>query len=161
MTVLVFVPLSIESRLRVVLDLFSAVGFVLVVLGLGVLCLMISMFVRVGHGTLAPWSPTRRLVVSGAYAYVRNPMITGVLTALLGESLIFQSTRIFTWFVLFFVINNIYFSISEEPGLIARFGDEYLKYKRNVPRWIPRLKPWRPGEMEAGTPLPRSGASST
>ena len=33
---------------------------------------------------------------------------------------------------------------SEEPGLEKRFGAEYVEYKRNVPRWIPRLKPWRP-----------------
>jgi len=63
-------------------------------------------------------------------------MITGVLTALLGESMILHSSRIFTWFVLFFVINSTYFTILEEPGLVSKFGDEYLEYKRNVPRWI-------------------------
>jgi protein-S-isoprenylcysteine O-methyltransferase Ste14 len=101
------------------------------------------MFIRFGRGTIAPWNPTRKLVVSGLYLHVRNPMIIGVLTALLGESLIFHSVQIFTWLIAFFIINNIYFVLSEEPGLTKRFGEEYLEYKRNVPRWIPRLRPWK------------------
>jgi len=69
---------------------------------------------------------------------------------LLGESLLFHSKNIFTWFVLFFIINYVYFILSEEPGLEKRFGAEYLEYKRNVPRWIPRLKPWKPEEKKSG-----------
>jgi protein-S-isoprenylcysteine O-methyltransferase Ste14 len=46
---------------------------------------------------------------------------------------------------LFFAINHVYFILSEEPGLEKRFGQEYLEYKKNVPRWIPRLKPWNQG----------------
>jgi len=71
-------------------------------------------------------------------------MISGVLTALLGESLLFHSTRLVLWFLLFFFINYVYFVFSEEPGLMKRFGREYLEYRENVPRWIPRLKPWIP-----------------
>jgi protein-S-isoprenylcysteine O-methyltransferase Ste14 len=69
-------------------------------------------------------------------------MISGVLMTLLGESVVFGSIGIFIWFLLFFIVNHIYFIYSEEPGLERRFGQEYLVYKKNVPRWIPRLKPW-------------------
>jgi protein-S-isoprenylcysteine O-methyltransferase Ste14 len=44
-------------------------------------------------------------------------------------------------------INVIYIPLSEEPGLARRFGDDYLEYKRNVPRWIPRITPWRPEDL--------------
>jgi protein-S-isoprenylcysteine O-methyltransferase Ste14 len=104
-------------------------------------------FIRIGRGTLAPWSPTRKLVVGGMYAYVRNPMILGVITVLVGESLMLSSVGILTWAILVFLINTVYFVFSEEPGLEKRFGEEYREYKRDVPRWIPRRKPWRPAEQ--------------
>lgn len=39
----------------------------------------------------------------------------------------------------FVILNTIYFALSEEPELEQRFGDAYRDYKREVPRWIPRL----------------------
>ena len=149
-TVLILVPLYIESDFNASLNIVSIIGLVFVIAGLIILCVNIAIFIRIGKGTLAPWSPTRKLVVCGMYAHVRNPMITGVLTVLLGESLLFRSKNIFTWFVLFFIINYVYFILSEEPGLEKKFGAEYLEYKRNVPRWIPRLKAWKPEEKKSG-----------
>jgi protein-S-isoprenylcysteine O-methyltransferase Ste14 len=143
-TVLVLVPLAIENKRVVSVDIFLITGLILVVGGIILLIGTVSMFIRIGKGTLAPWSPTGKLVLSGVYAYTRNPMISGVLAVLLGESLMFHSITIFTWFVSFFIINSIYFVLSEEPGLVKRFGQEYLEYKRNVPRWIPRFTPWKP-----------------
>jgi protein-S-isoprenylcysteine O-methyltransferase Ste14 len=45
-------------------------------------------------------------------------------------------------------VNAIYIPLLEEPGLERRFGADYVLYKRNVPRWIPRLRAWSgpPGE---------------
>ena len=117
-------------------------GALLMGSGLYYLSITIWLFINIGRGTLAPWSPTSKLVVIGPYRHVRNPMISGVLMTLLGESIAFGSIGIFICFLLFFIINHIYFIYSEEPGLARRFGDEYLSYKRNVPRWIPRLRPW-------------------
>ena len=57
-------------------------------------------------------------------------------------SLLMASLPLFCLFLVFLVVNAIYISLSEEPGLVKRFGDDYLTYKRNVPRWIPRLTPW-------------------
>ncbi len=143
LTVLVIVPFSVEDRFVVVLDVEFVIGSILAAFGLAVLTITATTLFRFGNGTIAPWSPTTKLVVNGLYSYVRNPMITGVMTTLLGETLILHSISIFTWFIIFFVINNIYFALSEEPGLVKRFGEDYLEYKRNVPRWIPRLRPWR------------------
>lgn len=123
-----------------------AIGTFLIVLGLGFVIYTNQAFFRVGKGTLAPWDPPKKLVVIGAYRYVRNPMISGVLMIVFGEALIFASIELFVLFVLFFIVNHVYFVYSEEPGLIKRFGEDYIVYKKNVPRWMPRLKPWKMGE---------------
>ena len=78
----------------------------------------------------------------GVYRHVRNPMITGVFCILLGEAIFFGSWRLLGLFGFGLIVNLIYIPLSEEPGLAKRFGDDYLLYKRNVPRWIPRLTPW-------------------
>ena len=100
------------------------------------------LFVTAGEGTPAPWDPPKKLVVAGPYRHVRNPMIAGVLVILTAESLIFVSWPLFGWMVAFFILNTAYFFWVEEPGLERRFGEDYLRYKANVPRWIPRLRPW-------------------
>jgi protein-S-isoprenylcysteine O-methyltransferase Ste14 len=120
----------------------TALGGALVVAGLGMLVWTVSLFIRIGLGTLAPWDPTRRLVLVGPFAYVRNPMITGVFAVISGEAVLFRSWRIATWALAFLVINHLYFLLSEEPGLVKRFGSEYDAYRRNVPRWLPRATPW-------------------
>ncbi|NHJ13643.1 MAG: isoprenylcysteine carboxylmethyltransferase family protein [Candidatus Thorarchaeota archaeon] len=117
-------------------------GMVFMACGLILMIVTIRLFATVGRGTLAPWSPTKNLVVEGPYRYVRNPMISGVLSIALAEALIFTSLGLMVLFLVFLLGNHIYFIKSEEPGLVTRFGDEYLEYTRNVPRWIPRLTPW-------------------
>ncbi len=151
-TVLIVVPLLIEDNLRIRLDALAVVGAVFCLLGLFMLGSTIKMFIEIGRGTLAPWDPTHKLVTRGLYAHVRNPMITGVLAVLLGEALLFHSVSIFIWFIVFFVINTSYFIVFEEPGLVERFGEEYVEYKKNVPRWIPRLRPWKPEEAKRDRP---------
>ena len=111
--------------------------------GLALFVWCLYLFAARGKGTLAPWDPPRKLVVTGPYRYVRNPMISGVLLILAGETLFHGSRTIGSWLLTFFVINQIYFMISEEPMLLSRFGEDYRAYKENVPRWIPRLTPWK------------------
>jgi protein-S-isoprenylcysteine O-methyltransferase Ste14 len=123
--------------------LLGIAGAVFVACGLLFMAWTITLFVRIGRGTLAPWDPTTRLVVTGPYRHVRNPMIAGVFGVLLGEALIFRSPALFLWFALFVALNAVYIPLSEEPGLVRRFGDDYRRYKGHVPRWLPRLRPWR------------------
>ena len=117
-------------------------GCVLIAGGLALMHRTISLFARVGEGTLAPWDPTQRLVVLGPYRHVRNPMISGVLSILLGEAALLGSPPILIWFLVFFAVNALWMPLVEEPSLVRRFGDDYLRYKRAVPRWIPRRTPW-------------------
>jgi protein-S-isoprenylcysteine O-methyltransferase Ste14 len=127
------------------LFLLPAVGGAsLIGLGLFLMYLTITLFARAGKGTLAPWDPTERLVIAGPYRHVRNPMISGVLSVLLGEGLLLGSPAIVVCAAVFFAVNAIYIPLVEEAGLEKRFGDDYAAYRRNVPRWIPRPAPWRP-----------------
>jgi protein-S-isoprenylcysteine O-methyltransferase Ste14 len=97
----------------------------------------VRLFAQIGQGTLAPWDPTRHLVVEGPYGVVRNPMITAVLAVLLGEAALFGSLGLLLWGAGFFVVNHAWFRFYEEPGLEERFGEEYRAYKAEVPRWLP------------------------
>jgi protein-S-isoprenylcysteine O-methyltransferase Ste14 len=117
---------------------------VLLAVGLLLFVTTVSLFARIGRGTLAPWNPPQHLVVVGPYRHVRNPMISGVLSVLLAEALFSGSLPLLGWFAVFFILTSILIPLAEEPGLEKRFGEEYLRYKQNVPRWIPRLTPYSP-----------------
>jgi protein-S-isoprenylcysteine O-methyltransferase Ste14 len=112
--------------------------------GLGLAFWTVKLFKEIGLGTPAPWDPPKKLVIRGPYRHVRNPMITGALLILLAETLLFRSWPLAVWMAVFFIGNTIYFRFIEESGLEKRFGDDYRKYKAQVPRWIPRLQGWNP-----------------
>lgn len=104
----------------------------------------IKQFAHIGAGTLAPWDSTQKLVVQGVYCYVRNPMISGVVFILIGETVLFGSLLLLGWCLLFVIANAVYIPLCEERGLTERFGEAYRVYKQHVPRWIPRVTPWKP-----------------
>lgn len=155
-TVVILVPLWIARANAVALTLPStAGGWTSWVAGLAVLIAGGALFATSlrrfgveGEGTLAPWDPPVRLVVRGPYAFVRNPMISGVVLLLVSEALLLRSAVHLSWAGLFFLINATYIPLLEEPGLRARFGETYDEYARNVPRLVPRLKPWEPGGQD-------------
>lgn len=124
----------------VLAPLLSGLG--LIGYGVQLMARTVSLLRKAGCGSLAPWDPTTKLVVLGPYRWVRNPMISGVFAVLSGEALLFGSAALFLWFALFVTLNAVYIPLVEEPGLIRRFGRDYLAYKDNVPRWIPRHSPW-------------------
>ncbi|HEY8831489.1 MAG TPA: isoprenylcysteine carboxylmethyltransferase family protein [Gemmatimonadaceae bacterium] len=124
--------------------LTQVAGLALLTVGLLLFVSSLRRFARDGKGTLAPWDPPRNLVVRGPYRYVRNPMISGVLFVLFGEALMLLSGPHVQWALIFLVINLIYIPLLEEQQLKARFGEEYIEYCRNVPRLVPRLRPWSP-----------------
>ena len=100
------------------------------------------LFAKIGKATLAPWDAPTKLVVHGVYRYVRNPMISGIMYMLTGETLILGCLPILIWTMLFVIGNVVYIPLIEEPILAKRFGQKYDAYRSNVPRWIPRLRPW-------------------
>jgi protein-S-isoprenylcysteine O-methyltransferase Ste14 len=149
-TVTVIVPAWLARRNGVTLaagsslpDLaLQATGLVLLAVGALLFAASLRRFATEGRGTLAPWDPPRRLVVRGPYRYVRNPMISGVVLVLFGEALLLLSRPHLVWAVTFLGINALYIPLLEEPLLEQRFGADYREYCRNVPRLLPRLRPW-------------------
>src|SRR5437762_6015706 len=79
-------------------------GLCLLLIGIALFVSSVRRFAGDGQGTLAPWDPPRRLVASGPYRYVRNPMISGVIFALLGEGLVLLSRPHLVWASTFFAI---------------------------------------------------------
>jgi protein-S-isoprenylcysteine O-methyltransferase Ste14 len=118
------------------------VGLLSIGAGLRLLVQTIRLFATQGHGTLAPWDPPTHLVVRGVYRHVRNPMISGVISVLLGESILLGLRPLALWCALFTGVNLLVIPLYEEPQLEERFGAEYAEYKQHVPRWIPRARPW-------------------
>jgi protein-S-isoprenylcysteine O-methyltransferase Ste14 len=116
-------------------------GSILLLTGLSFLAWANVLFVVYGEGTLALWDHPKKLVVLGPYRYVRNPIAIGLITALWGMSLIFNSFPILYWSLLYWAGTQLWLIYREEPGLAARFGEVYDRYKEEVPRWIPLDKP--------------------
>lgn len=146
-SVTVIIPYLVYNKNRVLFPdnvLLKASGLVLLISGLALFIWTVYLFRIFGKGTLAPWTPTQNLVIRGPYRYCRNPMISGVLFILLGESLLLNSVNILIVALLFFLVNTVYFILKEEPDLHSRFGKGYEAYKENVPRWIPKFRPYKP-----------------
>ena len=120
----------------------TIIGGLLIVAGLGLVLATIPFFLRQSAGTNMPWDPAPELIVTGIYRYVRNPMHIGVFSIMMGEGLILRSISILGFVTFAIILHLFYIPNSEERGLEIRFGEEYLEYKENVPRWIPRLTPW-------------------
>jgi protein-S-isoprenylcysteine O-methyltransferase Ste14 len=122
-------------------------GGVLIAGGLAMLVWTVSLFNRVGKGTLGVgkvMGEPVNLVVRGPYRHVRNPMISGVLAILLGEAAVAASGGLLLWFAIFLTFQLIAVRFWEEPHLAQRYGSDYLIYRQNVPRWIPRVSAWTP-----------------
>ena len=95
-------------------------------------------------GTPVPAAPPPRLVVSGFYRYVRNPIYAGFLAVLLGEALLFGSAGLLEYALIAWAIGAAAVRWYEEPRLARAFGAEYARYRRCVRAWLPRLRPWTP-----------------
>lgn len=146
MNVLIFIPSVIlwltDHQWRTNHTLPLTIGCILLLLGLGLAAWTMRLFHSIGQGTAAPWDPPRCFVVAGPYCHVRNPMLSSVFIMQAAEALLLNSWAIAIFLVIFVFGNMLYFPLVEEKTLEKRFGDAYREYKRNVPRWVPRLRPW-------------------
>jgi protein-S-isoprenylcysteine O-methyltransferase Ste14 len=131
-------------------------GAVLLVAGLGALVRAFWGFVVEGLGTPAPVAPPDRLVVGGLYRYVRNPMYVAVLSVIIGQALMLGQPVLLAYAAVFWVTVASFVRFYEEPTLSSRFGAQYEAYRRAVPAWWPRLRPWRPDH--SGGPAARRRA---
>jgi protein-S-isoprenylcysteine O-methyltransferase Ste14 len=123
-------------------------GVILLVAGLIALVQAFVRFVVEGFGTPAPVAAPDRLVVGGVYRYVRNPMYVAVLAAIIGQALLLGRLGLLLYAGAAWLIVAAFVHWYEEPTLTRRFGAEYEAYRRAVPAWWPRLRPWEPGERD-------------
>ena len=117
-------------------------GAALIVVGTGVLLHAFARFVLEGRGTPAPIAPTERLVVGGLYRHVRNPMYLAVSATIVGQALVLGRWWLVGYAAAFLAVVAAFVRLYEEPTLSARYGEEYAAYRRGVPGWWPRLRPW-------------------
>ena len=121
-----------------------ALGLALIAGGLYLLVECFVRFALQGHGTPAPLAPPDRLVVTGPYRRVRNPMYVAVVTLILGQAAFFADLRLLPYAVVVWLGFHLFVLIYEEPTLRRAFPQDYAAFTAAVPRWRPRLRPWRP-----------------
>jgi len=124
---------------------FRVLGVALMAAGLPVLLSAFARFALQGLGTPAPLAPPERLVVTGWYRHVRNPMYVAVVSLIFGQGLLFGSVGVMEYGLAAWVVFHVFVVAREEPALRGRFGAEYQGYCAHVGRWIPRLSPWSSG----------------
>jgi protein-S-isoprenylcysteine O-methyltransferase Ste14 len=111
-------------------------GLLPLALGLVVLALTVREFYVAGRGTLAPWSPPRRLVTTGLYRYSRNPMYVGVLLILCGWAIGLRSWPLALYATAVAVAVHLRVVLHEEPFLAGAHPDAWPAYRARVGRWV-------------------------
>jgi len=90
------------------LQFYHYSGAIIFITGLAILLSCIINFAIKGRGTLSPFDPTKRLVITGLYRFSRNPMYVGVMMILIGEAIFFQSFNLWIYLLTVFVGFNIF-----------------------------------------------------
>ena len=124
--------------------IFRALGVSLILAGLVVMIQAFGRFVTEGFGTPLPAAPPTHLVVGGLYRWVRNPIYVAALAVILGQALLFGQLGPLVYAAILWVCMAGVVRWREEPVLVRRFGADYDVYRRAVPAWWPRLRPWSP-----------------
>jgi protein-S-isoprenylcysteine O-methyltransferase Ste14 len=115
------------------------IGVPITLAGLLLVAWCLFHFFRV-KGTPVPFNPPPKLVTDGPYAYMRNPMLSGLFILLFGLGILFNSVfLIFIFTPLFIAINVTEIKMIEEPELEKRLGKAYLDYKKKTPMFFPRI----------------------
>jgi protein-S-isoprenylcysteine O-methyltransferase Ste14 len=122
-----------------------ALGAALIAAGGATMVHAFARFVREGSGTPAPVAPPERLVVGGLYRHVRNPMYLAGSATIVGQGLLLGQPILFLYAAAGSGAFTTFVRFYEEPVLARKFGADYETYRRAVPRWRPRLRPWSPG----------------
>lgn len=120
-----------------------AAGLIMLVLGVIVLVQAFARFVSEGRGTPAPVAPAEFLVIGGLYRYVRNPMYLAVVAVITGQGLALGQPALLGYAALVWVTVASFVRWYEEPALARQFGGQYQAYRRAVPAWRPRTRPWQ------------------
>jgi len=144
LTLLVLAALQLDKLLRFPRLLPEpaniAVSVPILAIGLCLVVWSIRHFIKV-KGTPVPFNPPPKVVASGPYAYIRNPMLTGVFVVFFGLGFLFRSISLAFIITPLLVLLNVWeLRALEEPELEKRLGPEYVEYRKRVPMFLPRLR---------------------
>src|SRR5215471_15860510 len=114
-------------------------GFLPLVLGVGLYLWCAYEFTFIGKGTPAPIDAPIFLVKAGPYHWVRNPMYLAVLSMVIGQAILFRSFLLIGYALLVWGVVHLFVVFVEEPSLRHQFGESYESYQRMVARWLPRF----------------------
>ncbi|MFH2019993.1 MAG: isoprenylcysteine carboxylmethyltransferase family protein [archaeon] len=100
-----------------------------------------------GHTIVTKSVQTSKLVTGGPYAYVRNPLYVSDIIAMTVVGFAGPPVAVL---ILFFgkIITSYMYAFYEEKHLEKKWGTEYQIYKRNVPRFFPRLSPFKKSNIK-------------
>ena len=115
------------------------IGFLPLLLGVGLYLWCAGAFTFIGKGTPAPIDAPKVLVVEGPYRWVRNPMYIAVLSVVIGEAILFRSFLLVGYALLVAGVVHLFVVFVEEPSLRRQFGASYQAYLRTVSRWLPHF----------------------
>jgi len=118
----------------------SGLAAVLALLGLAAWGVCLDTFSRAGRGTPLAADAPSRLVETGFFGHVRNPIMLGELAVIWAEALVLASVGVLLYAMAISALAHILVVAVEEPELRARFGERYEAYCRQVPRWWPKLR---------------------
>jgi protein-S-isoprenylcysteine O-methyltransferase Ste14 len=134
-TVAVYVPMLIAEGRSTASGLIFVIACTLFALGVGMCFWCVWDFAAFGRGTPAPIDAPKKLVVRGLYRYTRNPMYLGVLTILIGWTVVFQSATLVCYVIAVATCFHLFVVFYEERHLQRKFGNEYDDYRARVNRW--------------------------
>lgn len=78
-------------------------------------------------------------------------MYAAVVAAIFGQALLFGQGSLLLYAALIGLLQAAFVRFHEEPALLRRYGEEYETYRREVPGWWPRWRPW-PGVEHSSQP---------
>ncbi|MCL5986617.1 MAG: isoprenylcysteine carboxylmethyltransferase family protein [Actinobacteria bacterium] len=143
-TVFVIISIMLDKFLRFP-NLFSGIwsivlAWLIIVMGIFLILWSVLTFFK-AKGTPVPFNPPPKIVTTGPYAYVRNPMLTGVFILMFELGILFNLfSFVFIFTPLFILFTVMELKAVEEPELEKRLGKEYLEYKKRTPMFIPGLR---------------------
>ncbi len=130
------VPLSLPFGLLRLVAI--AIGAVLIVAGLGLIVLTRREFAMHGENT-DPGHPTRQVMTTGVFSISRNPLYLGIVVFLVGVSAAVNLPWVLLLLLPSLIACQTVLIAPEERYLLAKFGEEYARYRRSVRRWVGRV----------------------
>lgn len=112
-------------------------GYILILLGVGI---------RIYSSLYAGGFKNEKVLNIGPYSIVRNPLYVGTFIIIVGIGLQTASLFLTTLLISVFFFYYKFIIEGEERYLENKFGTDFVKYKKEVPRWLPKMSLWQSPE---------------